>query len=79
MINRNTITGKLEVDKKEKLTFGKYKGKTLSTIMITDPKYLLWLINDSDDAKYKISDTWREYLEEYSYTQSKKTYCTYMR
>ena len=78
MIQRDLFTGELIIDKKEKLTFGKYKGRTLSTIMITDPQYLLWVINDSD-GKYKISDTWRQYLEEYSYNQSKKVYTTYMR
>lgn len=76
MIERDLFTGKLLVDKKEKLNFGKYQGRTLSTIMITDPQYLIWLVNDSYN-KYRISDTWREYLEEYSYTQSKKKFATY--
>ena len=78
MVNRNIFTGEIELDYKEKLNFGKYKGRTLSTIMITDPQYLLWVINDSDN-KYSISDSWRQYLEDYSYTQSRKVYSTYMR
>ena len=55
MINRDKLTGEIKVDNKEKLTFGKYKGRTLSTIMITDPQYLMWVVNDSD-SKYNISD-----------------------
>ena len=78
MINRDIFTGELIIDKKEKLSFGKYKGRTLSTIMITDPQYLIWVVNESD-GKYKISDTWRQYLEEYSYKQSRTQYTTYMR
>lgn len=77
MIERDLFTGELKIDKKEKLTFGKYQGRTLSTIMITDPDYLLWMIET--DCKYKISDTWRQYLEDYSYYQSQKNYCTYMK
>ena len=78
MINRDELTGEIKVDNKEKLTFGKYKGRTLSTIMITDPQYLMWVVNDSDN-KYNISDSWRQYLEDYSYTHSRKVYSTYMR
>lgn len=77
MVERDLFTGELKIDKKEKLTFGKYQGRTLSTIMITDPNYLLWMIET--DCKYKISDTWRQYLEDYSYYQSQKNYCTYMK
>ena len=40
MIERDLFTGKLLVDKTEKLNFGKYQGRTLSTVMITDPQYL---------------------------------------
>jgi uncharacterized protein (DUF3820 family) len=78
MVQRDIFTGEIKVDKTEKLNFGKYQGRTLSTVMITDPQYLLWVVNESDN-KYKISETWRQYLEEYSYTQSKKKYVTYMR
>lgn len=78
MIQRDIFTGEVKVDKNEKLNFGKYQGRTLSTIMITDPQYLMWLVNESN-SKYKISEGWRQYLEEYSYTQSKKKYATYMR
>lgn len=78
MVNRNIITGEIIVDNKEKLTFGKYKGRTLSTIMITDPEYLMWVVNETD-SKYNLSDSWRQYLEDYSYTQSRKVYSTYMK
>ena len=78
MIERDLFTGKLLVDKTEKLNFGKYQGRTLSTIMITDPQYLVWVVKESNN-KYKISETWREYIEEYSYTQSKKRFVTYMK
>ncbi len=78
MVNRDIFTGKLLVDNKEKLDFGKYKGRTISSLMITDPKYLIWLVTESEN-KYNISDTWRQYLEEYSYAESQKRYCTYMK
>ena len=78
MIDRDVFTGKLILDTKEKLNFGKYKGRTLSSVMISDPDYLMWVINESN-MKNNISDTWQAYLEEYSYTQSKKQYATYMR
>jgi uncharacterized protein (DUF3820 family) len=78
MIERDLFTGKLLVDKTEKLNFGKYQGRTLSTVMITDPQYLVWVVKESNN-KYKISETWREYIEEYSYTQSKKRFVTYMK
>lgn len=78
MGERDVFTGKLILDKKEKITFGKYRGRTLSSIMISDPAYLMWVVNESD-MKNRISDTWKEYLEEYSYMQSKRKYCTYMR
>lgn len=78
MVCRDVFTGKLLIDNKEKLTFGKYQGRTLSTVMITDPQYLVWLVKESKN-KYKISDTWRQFIEDFSYTQSKKSYSTYMR
>ena len=78
MVNRDIFTGQLLIDTKETLTFGKYKGRTISSVMITDPNYLLWVINESDN-KYNISDTWRCYLEEYAYKESKKNYCTYVK
>ena len=78
MVYRDVFTGKLMIDNKEKLTFGKYQGRTLSTVMITDPQYLVWIVKESNN-KYKISDTWREYIEEFSYNQSKRSYSTYMK
>ena len=78
MVNRDVFTGRLMLDSKEKLTFGKYQGRTLSSVMITDPNYLVWVVNEVN-LKNRISDTWKEYLEEYSYVQSKKRHVTYMR
>lgn len=78
MVNRDIFTGQLQVDSKEKLTFGKYQGRTVSSVMITDPSYLMWVVNESD-MKRRLSDTWVQYIEEYSYTQSKKRFVTYMR
>ncbi|MBQ3415363.1 MAG: hypothetical protein IJH39_08485 [Clostridia bacterium] len=78
MVERDIFTGELKLDTKEKITFGKYQGRTLSSIMITDPSYLVWVVNESD-MKNRISDTWKQYLEDYSYTMSKKQYATYMR
>lgn len=78
MVNRDLLTGQIILDKSERLTFGKYKGRTISSIMITDPKYLIWLVDESDN-KDKISESWRKYLEDYSYNESKKRYCTYVK
>ena len=78
MVERDIFTGKLNLDNKERINFGKYQGRTLSSIMITDPGYLVWVVNDSN-MKNRISDTWKQYIEEYSYTQSKRQFATYMR
>ena len=78
MVNRDLLTGQIILDKSERLTFGKYKGRTISSVMITDPKYLIWLVEESDN-RYNISDSWRKYLEDYSYNESKKRYCTYVK
>ncbi len=78
MVNIDVFTGKIIVDPKEKLTFGKYQGRTVSSVMITDPTYLMWVVNESN-MKNTLSDSWQQYIEDYSYTQSKKQYATYMR
>ena len=78
MVNRDIFTGELLLDSKEKLTFGKYQGRTVSSVMITDPSYLMWVVNESS-MKRTLSDTWVQYLEDYSYTLSKKQSVTYMR
>lgn len=78
MVERDVFTGEIIVDNAEKLNFGKYKGRTLSTIMITDPQYLIWLVKESNN-KNDISDSWRQYIEDFSYMESKKKYVTYMR
>lgn len=77
MVNRDILTGELIIDKHEKLTFGKYKGRTISTIMIIDPQYMKWVMET--DNKYSLSDTWRQYLEDYIFDDSRRTYSTYMR
>lgn len=78
MINRDLFTGELLLDSKEKLTFGKYQGRTVSSVMITDPEYLMWVVNESN-KRYCLSDTWVEYIEQYSYTINKSKPVTYMR
>lgn len=35
----------------EKLTFGKYKGKTVADVLIEDPSYLVWAHNNVDFFK----------------------------
>lgn len=78
MVVRDIFTGEIIVDKSERLTFGKYKGRTLSSVMLTDPQYLVWTVKESNN-KYNISDSWKEYIEDFSYMESKKRYTTYMR
>lgn len=78
MINRDLFTGELILDSKEKLTFGKYQGRTVSSVMITDPEYLMWVVNESN-KRYSLSDTWVEYIEQYAYTVNKRKPVTYMR
>ena len=65
-------------DNKEKLTFGKYQGRTLASVLSKDSTYLMWVIAE-EKTRYRISDEWRNYLDEYSYNVSKKRYATYMR
>lgn len=62
MINRNIFTGELDLDKQERFTFGKYKGKLINNIKIIDNDYLKWLGNN--DMRFKLSDTWRYYCEQ---------------
>jgi hypothetical protein len=78
MVDRDLLTGELILDSKEKLSFGKYQGRTVSSVMITDPEYLVWVVNESD-KKNSLSDTWVEYISQYSYSCSKKKFVTYMR
>lgn len=33
---------------KDKLTFGKYKGKTIQDILYDDPQYLVWLHQNTE-------------------------------
>lgn len=75
MINRNIITGELEIDKKERFDFGKHKGKLIQTVLITDPQYLVWLAEYAD--MNTISDTWRQYIYEFAEKRSKIRYATY--
>ena len=77
MIERDPSTGELKLDKTEKLTFGKYLGRSLATVMVLDPQYLIWVVQSNN--KWRISDTWRQYLEDYAEEESRKVYCTYMR
>lgn len=75
MINRDIFCGELILDKKERFTFGKYNGKLINNIKITDKDYLKWLGNS--DMRYKLSDTWRYYCEQlYNPNES---YTTYMK
>ena len=48
MVERDLFTGEVIVDNSEKLNFGKYKGRTLSSLMITDPDYLVWIVKESN-------------------------------
>ena len=77
MIERDPFTGELKLDKTEKLTFGKYLGRSLATVMVLDPQYLIGVVQSNN--KGRISDTWRQYLEDYAEEESRKVYCTYMR
>lgn len=75
MINRNIFTGDLELDKKERFTFGKYNGKLINNIRITDKDYLKWI--GGDECRFKLSDTWRYYCEQLY--EPDATYTTYMK
>ena len=78
MVDRDLLTGELLLDTKEKLTFGKYQGRTVSSVMITDPSYLVWVVNESN-KRHCLSDTWIECIEQYAYTCNSKKQVTYMR
>ena len=69
MIERDPFTGELKLDKTEKLTFGKYLGRSLATVMVLDPQYLIWVVQSNN--KWRISDTWRQYLEDYAEEESR--------
>lgn len=75
MINRDIFTGNLELDKKERFTFGKYKDKLINNIRLTDPDYIKWV--GGEECRFKLSDTWRYYCEQQYNPDT--TYTTYMR
>lgn len=45
----------------DKITFGKYKGKTFEKIADIDPDYILWL--NKNVKNVKLPKKWIEYVE----------------
>lgn len=45
-------------DRDTELTFGKYKGLTVGEVILYDPQYLLWAIDNLDwfDLDHKLMD-----------------------
>ena len=39
-----------------KLTFGKYKGQTVTEVFEVDPKYLLWADSDNGPEWFQLAD-----------------------
>jgi hypothetical protein len=64
----------VESNRTERFTFGKYKGKMIQNICITDQSYIEWL--GSDENRFRLSDHWRNKIEEIS--RNKKVKATYM-
>lgn len=62
--------------RKERLTFGKYKGKMIANIEIIDPDYLKWL--STDTYRYSLSDYWRTRIENTYINKENLIQATYM-
>jgi len=41
---------------KSKLTFGKYKGRSIQAICRTDPMYLVWCMENTSNLKLSVED-----------------------
>lgn len=75
MVNRNILTGELDLDITERFDFGKYKGKLLVTVRMTDPQYIAWL--GTTEGRFRLSDTWRQYCEDAAYNKANLHYASY--
>ena len=62
--------------RKERFTFGKYKGKMIANVFITDEDYINWL--SDDQYRFEVSDYWRKKIEEFGIKNRKNSYCTYI-
>lgn len=63
--------------KKERFTFGKYKGKMIANVMITDKDYMLWL--SEDQYRFELSQYWQEQLSKLRLENKNLAYTTYVR
>ena len=63
--------------KKERFTFGKYKGKMIANVMITDKDYMLWL--SEDQYRFELSSYWQEQLSKLRSENKNLAYTTYVR
>lgn len=51
--NNNSLPGTKEITWETKLSFGKYKGASLSDVLDNDPKYLDWMLDNCFDKTIK--------------------------
>lgn len=63
--------------RKERFTFGKYKGKMIANVMITDKDYILWL--SEDQYRFELSTYWQEQIAKFRDENKNNSYITYMR
>ena len=57
--------------RKERFTFGKYKGKMIANVFITDEDYINWL--SDDQYRFEVSDYWRKKIEEFGMKNRKNS------
>lgn len=60
------------LNKLEKINFGKYKGRLISSLKITDPQYLIWLVEK--DLIYDFSLEWQTELRKFAHENKNKIY-----
>ena len=50
------------------ISFGKYKGKTVGEVLLDDPSYILWLVDETDiDVAIDIVDEAQDNFDDETY------------
>lgn len=65
------------LDRTERFTFGKYTGKLIQNICVTDLNYIIWLGNDV--SRFKLSYPWQKFVEKIRNDNKPQLMTTYVR
>lgn len=67
-----TKSGMFQAIKAEKITFGKYRGKTLGDIFVEDPKYIVWMYKNYISKSKERTERIKYYYDLHMETITKK-------